>query len=135
MSRNYEIHYEIRGYDESKEEEIVNILRDKAEANESVFDVNGKRIISADSEINLGGGMSEDEFIHDITKAIWLANGKFCEVNVKHVCLDYLPYEQISKDEEDFLQLINDDKGFQDEIFKKIDPKLKEEIKKELEEF
>ncbi len=54
---------------------------------------------------NLCGGEGEEEFAERLVRAIWKANGGYCEVEVKATYLEALPYEVYSFDEEAFAAL------------------------------
>jgi hypothetical protein len=55
----------------------------------------------------LCGGETEDEFVERLTKAIWTANGSFCEVEVNATYLDQMPYETHCLDEDDYDQFLS----------------------------
>ena len=54
----------------------------------------------------LCGGETEDEFSQRLAKAIWTANGGYCEVEVVATYLEDLPHESYSFDEDDYRRLI-----------------------------
>ena len=54
---------------------------------------------------NLCGGEQEHEFADRLAQEIWAANGGYCEVEVRALYLDDLPYESYSFDEDDFAQV------------------------------
>ncbi len=54
---------------------------------------------------SLCGGEQEHEFAKRLAREIWTANGGYCEVEVRALCVDELPYESYSFDEDDFEQL------------------------------
>jgi len=54
---------------------------------------------------SLCGGEQEDEFADRLAQEIWAANNGYCEVEVRAVCLDDLPYESYCFDEDDFEKL------------------------------
>jgi len=55
---------------------------------------------------NLCGGESEDEFAERLARAIWKANGSYCEVEVRATYLEDLPYETYSFDEDEYEELV-----------------------------
>ena len=57
-------------------------------------------------EGRLGGGESEEEFADRLARAIWNANGAFCEIEVRATYLDDLPYVDYCRDEDDYGRLI-----------------------------
>jgi hypothetical protein len=52
------------------------------------------------------GGEDEDEFSDRLAKAIWEANGKYCEVEVQALYLEELPYEHHVREEDDYERLM-----------------------------
>ncbi len=60
---------------------------------------------------NLCGGETEEEFARRLTKAIWKANGIYCEVEVQSLCLEYLPYESYVLDEGEYEELVGEPPG------------------------
>ncbi len=54
---------------------------------------------------NLCGGEQENEFADRLAQEIWTANGSYCEVEVRALCFEDLPYESYTFDEDDFAQL------------------------------
>ena len=55
---------------------------------------------------NLYGGESEKEFAERLVRAIWEANGGYCEVEVRATYLEELPYETYSFDEDEYEKLV-----------------------------
>ena len=62
--------------------------------------------LTASGADSLTGGESEEEFAERLSKAIWQANGGFCEVCVDATYLEELPYESYCLDEEDYRRLV-----------------------------
>ena len=56
-------------------------------------------------EGRLGGGESEEEFADRLAKAIWNANGGFCEIELRTTYLDDLPYVDYCLGEDDYERL------------------------------
>ena len=50
----------------------------------------------------LYGGTSEEEFAEHLSKLIWDANEKFCEINVNCTYLEDLPYESYHQGIEEY---------------------------------
>ena len=62
-------------------------------------------VLTASADGNLCGGETEGEFTHRLGQEIWAANEGFCPVEVAAVCLEYLPFDTYSLDENDYQQL------------------------------
>jgi hypothetical protein len=54
----------------------------------------------------LCAGEGEEEFVHRLAKALWKANGTYCDVEVQAIYLDDLPTETYELDEDDYQRLI-----------------------------
>ncbi|MCG8583112.1 MAG: hypothetical protein MI757_00170 [Pirellulales bacterium] len=65
----------------------------------------GDGIIVLTGQESLCGGESEAEFAERITKAIWQANGEFCEVEVRVTDLENIPCETYQLDEDGYERL------------------------------
>ena len=104
MIRSYRMTVGIQGFDPRKS----NIIKRAAEK-EWVFFFNWhecqRRHLFSTSEGYLPGGETEDAFARRLAKAIWAANGGYCEVEVVAVCLENLPSEKYSFREDDYTQL------------------------------
>jgi hypothetical protein len=102
MSRFYNMGVEISGHDAGK----IEAVKDAA-AGEWKFDdwneCDGK--LSAYADGHLCGGESEKQFAERVSMAVWRANGKFCDVSIVATCLEDLPCETYSLDEDDFDRL------------------------------
>ncbi len=61
--------------------------------------------LTSTAEGRLCGGETDDDFVARLAKAVWQANGEYCEVSVQSTCLEYLPYEDHSFDEDDYRRL------------------------------
>ena len=64
-----------------------------------------ENILSAYADDYLSGGKTEEEFAEQLAKAIWVANGGYCEVEVVATYLENLPCETYSFYENDFQRL------------------------------
>ena len=104
MSRAYEMSVSIEGFDPAKADEI----KHSAEAEWPFEDwyTHENKNMSASGQSNLCGGESEQEFSERLTKAIWKANGGFCKVEVCATCLEDLPHETYSFDQDDYEKMI-----------------------------
>ena len=113
MSRLYEMHVKIIGFDPKRQEAIEEAANDEWTFEE--WSDNKKWIksrkskapieMSAYGQEQLCGGESEDEFARRMAKAIMKANGKPCEVQINATCMEDLPYTPFSFDEDDFKEL------------------------------
>ncbi len=108
MSRSYEMTVKIRGAAPDRVEVIK-----KAAESEWAFDVwypldhpDDARNFAADGSGNLCSGEREEEFVERLSRAIWKANGAYCEVEVQVLCLDCLPYETHILDEGAYEELV-----------------------------
>ena len=61
---------------------------------------------TSSAEGYLCGGEGDEEFAERLSKAIWLANGTFCEVQVRAFFLEELPVESYSFGKDDYLRLM-----------------------------
>jgi hypothetical protein len=50
----------------------------------------------------LCGSMDEHAMVDDFAAAVWRANGGPCEIDVTATCLEDLPHERYSRDDEDY---------------------------------
>jgi len=104
MSRAYEMHVDIEGYEPERAEAVKN-----AANNEWPFDgwyeeevSEHEHCLSAYGQCQLGGGETEDEFAQRLAIAIWKANQRSCCVIVQATFMEELPYESYILDEEDY---------------------------------
>ncbi len=105
MSRYYSMTVRITKPDPSR----INAIKEAAEFEWDTFEnwdsIEGDVLMSF-GEGSLYGGETEDAFADRLTRAIWSANGCFCEVGVIATYLDDLPYEEYSLDEDDYNRLM-----------------------------
>ena len=102
MSRSYEMAIEISGIKKEKRKQVRKAV--EREWNMEVFDCDGKDAF-ASGQGSLCGGESEEEFSQRMARAIWQANGGYCEVTVEAAYLDELPYETYSFGPKDYKQM------------------------------
>jgi hypothetical protein len=62
--------------------------------------------LHASAESSLCGGEGEEEFADRLARAVWEANGGFCEVTVDATYLESLPFETHWRDEDDYERLV-----------------------------
>lgn len=104
MSMWYDLSVTIEGYDISKEQ----VIRDAARA-EWDFDtwssenVNDKQLYQMKGEDKTFADPTER--IQSIAKAIWKANGGYCKLEIQYLCLEELPWETTTMDEDDYKRL------------------------------
>jgi hypothetical protein len=106
MSRYYNMSVTIKGDDPERTEEI------KAAADEEWgFEewLTHNEALFASSDGSLCGGETEEEFAERISKAIWQANGSFCDVTVNATYMEELPCESYSLDEKDYHRLVTNE--------------------------
>ncbi len=103
MSRSYEMIVIVRGLDPARTEAVK-------EAAQSCWDFDdwfpraSEDGQQASGYGKLYGGEQENEFADRLAREIWTANGGYCEVEVRALCVDDLPYESYTFDEDDFEQ-------------------------------
>lgn len=102
MSRLYEMHVSVTPADRKK----LNLLAVSIAACE-VWNFDNV-VEDSDTEYvayglsQLCGGESEEDFSKRLTRAIWHANGEYCEVEVRCTYMEDLPCETYSFDEDDY---------------------------------
>lgn len=104
MSRYYEMTVEVTGFALSKKYDI----QAAAEEQWSFSDwyvPHSNTAMTATGQSNLCGGEDEGSFAVRVAKAIWKANGAFCQVDVRATCLEDIPYEAYSMGENDYEKL------------------------------
>ena len=108
MSCSYDMTVRIRGV---KRDRVVAVK--EAAEREWAFDAwypldypHNPTSLASDGSGNLCGGETEEEFAERLAKAVWKANGGYCEVEVRMLCLDCLPYETHVLDEDDYEDLV-----------------------------
>ncbi len=107
MSRYYEMHLRVHGANPDRVDGVKNVA-----AEEWSFDGwyplgspdNPTSFVSS-GEGRLCAGVAEEEFAESLARAIWEANGGYCEVEVRATYLENLPCETYSFDEEAFEEL------------------------------
>jgi hypothetical protein len=100
MSRFYEMAVTIEKFDKAKKDAIVAAACEEWEFDDDDFSEHDGRLFSV-GQSNLCGGESEDEFSKRLAKAIFKANGKPCEVEVRATCLEDLPSDSYTFGEDD----------------------------------
>lgn len=107
MSRYYEMHLRVHGANPDR----VDAVKQAAADEWSFHDwyplglPNGPTSFVSSGEDHLCAGVGEEEFTERLARAIWEANGGYCEVEIKAIYLENLPCETYSFDEEAFEEL------------------------------
>lgn len=104
MSRFYEMRLEISGFDPLKRYSIE-IAAEKEWDEFSKNWSHREGVLRTSGHSYLTGRMTEEEFVDQLTVAIWKANGKYCKVEIVAVCLEDLPSEYHKRDEKDYERL------------------------------
>ncbi len=95
MARGYEMAIEISGIERERRKNVRKAVQ--KEWNIEVFDFD-RRDAFASGQGSLCGGESEEEFAERLTRAIWQANGAYCQMAVKVTYLEEIPFETYSFD-------------------------------------
>ncbi|MCK6440326.1 MAG: hypothetical protein L6Q71_09020 [Planctomycetes bacterium] len=103
MSRRYGIVAEISGYDKSREAAIKRTLKDYWPFR--TWDDMDTMLIAEYARCTLGEGQDEEEFVNDVAKAVWAANGGYCKVRLHMTCLDSYPTAVHTREREHFERL------------------------------
>ena len=107
MSRSYGMHVKVIGFDPKRQSEIEDAANEEWSfggwSDNKKFR-KGKEPTEMDAygESNLTGGEDEEEFASRLAKAVMKANGKACKVEINATCLEDLPHESYTFDEEDY---------------------------------
>lgn len=109
MSRFYEVTVEIKDYEARQLTKIVracceewnftpdDFIRERTDPLKRRYD----KVIATGRD-HLCLGEPEREFADRLARVIWKANGGFCHVDVHTTCLEDLPYETQTYDEDDY---------------------------------
>ena len=93
---------------------IVDVAADRIEAVKGVSEIVWpfcnwhihEGVLTACADGNLCGGETEEEFARRLAREIWTGNRGFCPVEVAATCLEYLPCDTYSLDEDDYQRLV-----------------------------
>jgi hypothetical protein len=99
MSRLYRMCVEVTGHDEAKSEAIVDACN-----GEWLFDMDSLSMTGVGEDC-LYGGEDTEEFAQRVSKAVWAANGGFCEVYIRCYDLENIPCDSYGYDEETFKEM------------------------------
>lgn len=96
MSRAYAMSVRVNNPDPNRVRAIEDAAEEEWDFDDwhvhEMHDGEGLRL-TASGESRLYRGESEEEFADRLAKAIWIANGAYCEIEVAATCLEYLPFE------------------------------------------
>ena len=90
MSRAYEMAIEVTGIARGRKKQVKKAVR--SQWNVETIGGRGRDAFMA-GEGSLCGGESEAEFSERLARAVWQANGGYCEVLVRATSFEALPYE------------------------------------------
>lgn len=99
MSRAYAMTVIIDEYNPKKFDDIKNNI-DCVWGMSNDWEQDGGHCFSGEGGLTMG--IDEEEFSQLIRDAVWKANGGYCEVEVRCTCLDDLPTDCYSFDEDDY---------------------------------
>ncbi|KKM74723.1 hypothetical protein LCGC14_1397510 [marine sediment metagenome] len=105
MSRLYRMTIAVCITDEARQDNIIDAICDEWGIDYSYYDEETMRFLAI-KEGHLSSE-SEPEFVDRISQAIWKANGSYCKIDVCVTCLDDLPYEEHSRNIDDYNQFIS----------------------------
>jgi len=109
VSRSYEATVTIKDFAPGRLKQITracrrewdfaqdDFIREKTDPLKRRFDK-----VIATAQGSLCGGEEEHEFANRLVRAVWKANGGYCYVEVQATCLEELPHETFTYDEDDF---------------------------------
>ena len=103
MSRYYRMSVRVEEYDPERQPAIEAAIQN-AWGFDEVNEHDG--ILAACGDDSLSGGETEEAFTERLAKAIWKANGRFCQVQVNATYLEALPYEEYAFDEASYRRLM-----------------------------
>ena len=112
MNRSYSMHVTARGIDPKRVQRIKRAANGGWKFDDCDWcfsngeNDNGVAVLTASADGNLCGGETEEEFAERMAKAIWAANGGYCLVEVVATCLEDLPCETYSFDEEEYARIL-----------------------------
>jgi len=107
MSRAYHMDIFIENYDSGKSEEID-------EAVTEIWNIEGsykrKEEIHLYGDGNLSGGASEEDFMKEVTIAVFKANEAACDIRIHATYMEDLPYEyhSIEKDSDEAKEILKE---------------------------
>lgn len=110
MSRSYEMRVQVTDFKKSRLNRIEKACIEEWSFDSETFSVEvdskNVRTLTGNGTDSLCGGESEEEFADRLARAVWKANGSYCEVEVQALYLEELPYEQHVREENDYKRLM-----------------------------
>ena len=106
MSRLYEITIELKNINPERIDNIKQWLCDEYGYDTDDWHRSGWAVTS---HVYLCRGVTENEYLDLIGKDIWQLNGSYCDIEITFTCLEYVPTEQYSLDEDDYEKLMSGD--------------------------
>ena len=103
MSRNFSMFVTISGINPDRTEAVQQAAEGEWPFDGNWYESDG--FLTSGGDGQLCGGESDDEFSQRLVKAIWVANGGFCQVDVQSTYLDDLPCETFGFDQSDYDRL------------------------------
>ena len=98
MSRSYEMLVKVSGMKPSRKKSVEKACCAECSFEPESFseetETKNTSVLRGKAYVTLCAGESEEEFTDRLAKAVWTANGKYCEVEVQALYLEELPYEQ-----------------------------------------
>lgn len=95
MSRAYRMMITVNGFDFNRYDDIDEAIRNEWTISHTWPEHPTPKDIEVDwqGDCRLCGGESEDEFAVRVTRAIWKANGKICNVTIHATYMEEMPCE------------------------------------------
>jgi hypothetical protein len=90
MSRSYSMRVEVAKFKKGKSGAVVKACLGEWDFDSDEVEAKAKSII-LDGDGDLCGGETEQEFVDRLSKAVWEANGGYCEIEVQATCYDDMP--------------------------------------------
>lgn len=109
MSRNYSMTVTITGAARERVDAVKLAAAAEWPFDDGFLDDDG--VLTASADDRLGGGETEEEFAERLAKAIWTANGDYCQVEIHATYLEDLPCETHYLDEDDYRRLVASPEG------------------------
>jgi len=105
MSRRYEMNITVKSVEQEECKVIDEVLQlDGAENDGYYYD----NTYNCGYETSLCGGMTEEEFADQISKAIWKALGGYYPIEIRQTCLEYIPCEIHCMEEEEYGRIMEE---------------------------
>ena len=103
MAQYYSMVVRIEGFDPSRAEQIMTAAESQWPFSDWEHDEDR---LESQAEDFLSIGEYDTEFVDRLSVAIWKANQEFCPIEVTSICQEYLPFDEYSRDENDYSRLV-----------------------------